>query len=69
MGFTVALFVTSLSFDDAALTDAAKVGILFGSLIAGSIGYAILRTDRPAAERTVAPAEEPVGVSTLPETV
>ena len=48
VGFTVALFVTSLSFDTATTTDAAKVGILFGSTIAGILGYAILRTS-PAA--------------------
>jgi NhaA family Na+:H+ antiporter len=44
IGFTVALFVTSLSFTDPALVDSAKVGILAGSLIAGALGYAILRT-------------------------
>lgn len=49
VGFTVALFVTSLSFDSAAATDAAKVGILFGSTIAGVIGFTILRTS-PAGE-------------------
>jgi NhaA family Na+:H+ antiporter len=48
VGFTVALFVTSLSFDTAAATDAAKVGILAGSALAGAIGFAILRT-APAA--------------------
>ncbi|HKY67128.1 MAG TPA: Na+/H+ antiporter NhaA [Acidimicrobiales bacterium] len=48
VGFTVALFVTSLSFDTATTTDAAKVGILFGSTVAGILGYAILRT-APAA--------------------
>jgi len=44
VGFTVALFVTSLSFDTAATTDAAKVGILVGSTIAGIIGFTLLRT-------------------------
>lgn len=43
VGFTVSLFVASLSFDDAATTDAAKVGILAGSAIAGLVGYLILR--------------------------
>jgi NhaA family Na+:H+ antiporter len=43
IGFTVALFVTSLSFTDPALADAAKVGILAGSLVAGIVGYALLR--------------------------
>jgi NhaA family Na+:H+ antiporter len=50
VGFTVALFVTSLSFDTAATTDAAKVGILAGSTAAGIIGFFILRTATPAAE-------------------
>jgi NhaA family Na+:H+ antiporter len=48
IGFTVALFVTSLSFTDPALTDSAKVGILAGSLVAGLLGYGLLRTGRPA---------------------
>jgi Na+:H+ antiporter, NhaA family len=52
VGFTVALFVTSLSFDTAAATDAAKVGILFGSGIAGIVGFTLLRT---------APAAAPAG--------
>lgn len=43
IGFTVALFVTSLSFTDPALADAAKVGILAGSLVAGVAGYTVLR--------------------------
>lgn len=46
--FTVALFVTSLSFADPALVDSAKVGILGGSVIAGALGYALLRTSAPA---------------------
>lgn len=51
VGFTVALFVTSLSFDSAATTDTAKVGILVGSTIAGVAGFLLLRT---------APAPRPV---------
>ena len=43
VGFTVALFVTSISFTDAAVTASAKVGILAGSMIAGLLGYAWLR--------------------------
>ena len=55
VGFTVALFVTSLSFDAAAQADAARVGILFGSAIAGIVGFALLRT-APAAT-AVAPED------------
>jgi NhaA family Na+:H+ antiporter len=43
VGFTVALFVASLSFDDPSTTDAAKVGILAGSLLAGVLGSVVLR--------------------------
>jgi Na+:H+ antiporter, NhaA family len=61
VGFTVALFVTSLSFDTAATTDAAKVGILFGSTIAGIIGFTLLRT-APAASPAGAEDEGAAGV-------
>lgn len=43
IGFTVALFVASISLTDPALADSAKVGILLGSLAAGLLGYAFLR--------------------------
>lgn len=44
VGFTVALFVTSLAFDSAALSDAAKVGILVGSTVSGVVGFLLLRS-------------------------
>jgi NhaA family Na+:H+ antiporter len=44
VGFTVALFVASISFTDPALTDSARIGILLGSLVAGVLGYTLLRT-------------------------
>src|SRR5690606_25762533 len=50
VGFTVALFIAGLSFDDAGLTDAAKVGILAGSLISGVAAYAWLRARQPVVE-------------------
>ena len=56
IGFTVALFVTGLSFEDAHLTDQAKVGILVGSFVAGIAGYLFLRacppTDQPPARES-----------------
>lgn len=48
IGFTVALFVTSLSFTEPALGDSAKVGILAGSLLAGVAGFLLLRSGRPS---------------------
>jgi NhaA family Na+:H+ antiporter len=43
VGFTVALFVTALAFDDPAAADSAKIGIFAASLLAGLLGYAWLR--------------------------
>ncbi len=48
IGFTVSLFVASLAFDDPALVDRAKVGILVGSAAAAALGTAImLAASRP----------------------
>ena len=44
IGFTVALYVTGLSFDDAALVSSAKIGILGASAAAGALGFLLLRT-------------------------
>jgi Na+:H+ antiporter, NhaA family len=46
VGFTVSLFIAGLAFPDPNLTRAAKMGILAGSLIAGTVGAAILGTGR-----------------------
>jgi NhaA family Na+:H+ antiporter len=43
IGFTVALFVAGLSFDDPDLLRSAKLGILAASTIAGILGYLLLR--------------------------
>ena len=47
IGFTVSLFITGLAFTDADLADAAKLGVLVGSIIAGIGGAAILATGNP----------------------
>jgi NhaA family Na+:H+ antiporter len=48
IGFTMSLFITELSFEAGPLADAARVGILLASLVAGTAGYLILRaTLRP----------------------
>ncbi|MBI5158450.1 MAG: Na+/H+ antiporter NhaA [Acidimicrobiia bacterium] len=51
IGFTVSLFVAGLSFADAATADLAKTGIFAGSLVAGVVGYLVLRGGSPATER------------------
>jgi NhaA family Na+:H+ antiporter len=43
VGFTVALFISSLSFGDETLVATAKVAVLAASLAAGSIGWLYLR--------------------------
>ena len=43
IGFTVALFVASLSFDDPNLLRSAKIGILLASTVAGILGFMLLR--------------------------
>lgn len=43
IGFTVALFVAGLSFDDAELLRSAKLGVLAASVAAGILGFVLLR--------------------------
>lgn len=52
IGFTVSLFIASLTFDastaaGAAMLNDAKLGIVAGSLIAGIGGYVMLRLSLP----------------------
>ena len=50
VGFTVAIFIAGLAFEDPALTSAAKVGILAASALAGLVGAGFLAA-RDAAKR------------------
>jgi Na+/H+ antiporter NhaA len=43
IGFTIALFIAALAFDDATMRDQAKIGILAGSLVSAVLGSAVLR--------------------------
>ena len=47
IGFTMSLFITELAFEAGPLADAARVGILIGSLVAGLAGYLVLRQTLP----------------------
>jgi len=44
IGFTMSLFIAMLAFDQPALVDAAKLGIIAGSLLAGIAGAVFLKT-------------------------
>ncbi len=67
VGFTVALFITELSFGAPDLVDSAKVGVLGASLLAGIAGFLVVRASggpraagdgsAAAAEREAVPAE------------
>ena len=43
IGFTMSLFIATLAFDGTTLLDAAKFGILTGSLLAGIVGAVVVR--------------------------
>lgn len=57
IGFTMSLFISILAFNEPLLQDEAKIGILLGSLVAGTAGYLILRFSKREARR---PLEQPV---------
>lgn len=52
IGFTVALFVAGLAFENPEFADSAKIGILGGSLVSGVLGYLLLKST-PSAPTTV----------------
>jgi NhaA family Na+:H+ antiporter len=46
LGFTMSLFIAALGFGESPLLEAAKLGILAASLIAGLVGFTLLRRVR-----------------------
>jgi len=63
IGFTVSLFVTGLAFDDPAITDQAKIGVLVASVGAAVVGSAILLGTRPGGTAGSAADEHRIGDS------
>ena len=53
IGFTVSLLIAELAFEDRALIDEAKVGILAASVIAGGLGWVLLRVAPPVDEESL----------------
>ena len=43
IGFTMSLFIANLAFGSGSLLDSAKIGILSASVIAGIVGWSLLR--------------------------
>lgn len=52
IGFTMALFIANSAFKDPFMLNQAKLGILFASLVAGLIGYALLLVTSPTHSET-----------------
>ena len=50
IGFTVSIFISSLAFEDPAQLMEAKAAVLGASVIAGLLGYVLLREGKPAQE-------------------
>jgi Na+/H+ antiporter NhaA len=57
IGFTISLFIVDLAFDDEALADQARVGVLVASVLAALLGWALFR---------VADRRRPPGAGTRP---
>jgi NhaA family Na+:H+ antiporter len=51
LGFTMSLFINNLAFADQALIDSAKIGILIGSVVAGTLGFVVLKAALKSAEK------------------
>lgn len=51
VGFTMAIFVANLAFDDAVVVSAAKLAILAASLLAGVVGFLVLLIQANAAQK------------------
>ncbi len=67
IGFTMSLFIAELAFTDETMIDHAKLGILLASVLAGGIGYLLLRTLLPLPDE-VDEAPQPDLVAPLPAT-
>jgi len=50
VGFTMSLFVNELAFVSPLLRQQAKLGILVASVLAGTIGFLLLRRSPPVTE-------------------
>jgi len=51
LGFTMSLFINNLAYSDQTLIDSAKMGILIGSVVAGIVGFVVLKAALKGAEK------------------
>lgn len=52
VGFTMSIFIANLAFmDNMMMVDSAKIGILIGSIVSGTVGYLVLRFGKPPKHR------------------
>ena len=51
LGFTMSLFINSLAFTEQNLIDSAKMGVLLGSIFAGTLGYLVLKSSLKGVEK------------------
>lgn len=63
IGFTMSLFITELAFHDEDMIASAKVGILLASIVAGLVGYVILRLTLTVKEAVPNPPQGTVTAS------
>ena len=52
LGFTMSLFIVNLAYTNESFIAASKMGVIVGSLIAGTLGYVILRLTLKPKEKT-----------------
>jgi len=55
IGFTMSLFIANLAFEGTRYLDAAKIGVLAGSAVAGAIGAMLLKRSRDGALHVAGP--------------
>ena len=64
IGFTVSLFITALAFEDPALIDQAKVGVLAASVLATVLAVVLLRGRTPERHTPVETSSDGVVATT-----
>ena len=51
IGFTMSLFIGTLSFEDPVLINQMRLGVMLGSVLSAVLGYAVLRTAKPVQQQ------------------